>query len=97
MRKDRSNIFARRGQDIELIKAGGVFRYRGNDDYVETAQVLGITSDATGIPHVRYQVLVERPNMGRSIEGPRLLNLRTFIERFSERLMPIGEPAAAAE
>jgi hypothetical protein len=93
MRKDRSNIFARRGQEIELIKAGGVFRYRGNDDYVETAQVLGISSDATGIPHVRYQVLIERPNMGRSIEGPRLLNLRTFVERFSERLMPVAEAA----
>lgn len=97
MRKDRSNIFARRGQDIELIKAGGVFRFRGNDGYAETAQVLGISSDATGIPHVRYQVLIERPNMGRSIEGPRLLNLRTFVERFSERLMPIPEPAEAAE
>ena len=97
MRKDRSNIFARRGQDIELIKAGGVFRYRGNDEYVETAQVLAITSDATGIPHVRYQVLIEGPNMGRSIEGPRMLNLRTFVERFSERIMASPEPAAAAE
>jgi hypothetical protein len=93
MRRDRSNIFARRGQDIELIKAGGVFRYRGNDGYVETAQVLGISSDATGIPHVRYQVLIERPNMGRLVEGPRMLNLRSFLERFSERLTPAAEAA----
>jgi hypothetical protein len=92
MRRDRSNIFARRGQEIELIKAGGVFRYR-HDDYVETAQVLGITSDATGIPHVRYQVLIERPNMGRLMEGPRILNLRSFIERFSERLLAATEAA----
>jgi hypothetical protein len=93
MRRDRSNIFARRGQEIELIKAGGVFRYRGHDDYVETAQVLGITSDATGIPHVRYQVMIERPNMGRLMEGPRILNLRSFIERFSERLLAATEAA----
>jgi hypothetical protein len=95
MRKDRTNVFARRGSDIELIKAGGVFRYRGPENLVETAQVLGITSDATGIPHVRYQVMIERPYLGRMIDGPRILNLRSFVERFSERLMPV--PAHAAE
>lgn len=95
MRKDRSNIFARRGADIELIKAGGVFRYRGPDNHVETAQVLGITSDATGIPHVRYQVMIEKPFFGRMVDGPRILNLRSFVERFTERLHPA--PAQAAE
>lgn len=95
MRKDRSNIFARRGAEIELIKAGGVFRHRGADNLVETAEVIGITSDATGIPHVRYQVMIERPFFGRMIDGPKILNLQSFVERFTERLS--ADPAQAAE
>lgn len=95
MRKDRTNVFARRGSAIELIKAGGVFRYRGPEDHVETAEVLGITSDATGIPHVRYQVMIEQPLLGRLVEGPRMLNLRSFVERFNERLQQA--PVWAAE
>lgn len=93
MRSERSNIFARRGDQVEMIRAGGIFRYRGPENLVETATVIGVSSDATGIPHVRYNVLIERPFLGRMADGPRILNIHTFMERFRERLTPKAQAA----
>lgn len=85
MGKAYSNIFLKRGGAFEYIKAGQRFRRRGAGHLVETARVLAICSDGAGIPHVRYQVRIERPQLRPVEDGPRILNLRSFIERYRER------------
>lgn len=93
MRKDRHVIPAGRSADIELIRAGGTFRFRGPGGVVETAYTRGVTDDITGIPHVRYDLVVERPFLGRVLKGPKTLNLRSFLERYTERVQPALQAA----
>lgn len=93
MRKDRNSLPAHRDADIELIKAGGVFRFRGPNGVVETAYTRGLAADITGIPHVRYELQVDRPALGRVIRVPKILNLRSFLERYTERVQPALQAA----
>lgn len=86
--RERSNLFIRRGRDMELLKAGDVYQKKvaPDDHFVEQARVLSIFSDVVGIPHVRYNVVIEHPNKERFEDGPRILNIHSFTERFRIRI-----------
>lgn len=66
------------------IEAGNIFRCPHAGTIIETARVLSVRTDSYGIPHVTYQVRIRRAN--RDVEdGPRMLALTSFTERYTER------------
>jgi hypothetical protein len=75
----------RQERKVQDVKVGSVYRRTGPGDVVETAKVLGVSPDAAGIPHVRYQISIKRPAF-TEMEDRRTLNLESFAERFSERI-----------
>ena len=80
------SMFMMRGNALEYVAAGSTFRRRRDDDMVETAYIDAVYTDATGIPHVRYDVVFEKSNCATHRDGPRNLALRTFFQNFSERV-----------
>ena len=47
--------------------------------------VLSVSTDSFGIPHVRYNVSFQRPARPATSEGQRVLALKSFAERYTER------------
>ncbi len=76
-------VFRKPRQNLE-IRAGQRFRRVLADRAVETAQVLSVGKDATGIPHVRFNVVRSRPSCIDYKEGPRVLALDSFWTNYSE-------------
>ena len=68
--RERGNLFIHRGRNLEPMRA----------------RVLSIFSDVVGIPHVRYDIVIEHPTKKRFEDGPRILNIHSFTERFKERV-----------
>jgi hypothetical protein len=78
-------MFFKRGASLEYITAGSTFR-RTEPHVVETAEVLSVSTDSFGIPHVRYNVSFHRPTRSSAThEGQRVLALKSFAERYTER------------
>ncbi len=80
-------MFFKRDNTMEFVKAGTRFRRTRSDKMVETARVLSIASDTFGIPHVKYELSVEKP-LTRTlvVEGPRVLSLTAFADTYCERV-----------
>jgi hypothetical protein len=75
--------FFRISRPEEAIRPGLQFRRTNKDRTVETARVLNIDNDTLGIPHVRYELVIERAHR-RFIEEPRILALKTFTDTYKE-------------
>ena len=85
--QERPGMFFKRGKSVEYIKAGSSFRRKRGDATIETARVLSVASDSFGIPHVRFEVVFEKPSMAsRVVDGPRVLALNTFADMYEERV-----------
>jgi len=80
------SMFVMRGDKLEYVSAGSAFRRVRTDDMTETARIDAVYIDATGIPHVRYDVTFQKPNAAPHHEGPRNLALRAFIQNFTLRV-----------
>lgn len=78
------SMFFKRGSSLEYITAGSTFR-RTQPDMIETAEVLAVSTDSFGIPHVRYNVSFKRQTRDVTNEGQRVLALKTFAQRYTER------------
>ena len=67
------------------VREGSVFQHKGPGNLIETAKVLDIATDAMGIPHVRYDLAVERNKMPLdSLASSRTLNLQSFTSHFTD-------------
>lgn len=81
-------FFRTGGRDEEIvvdIKVGAVYRRQGPGNVVETARVIDVGPDAMGIPHVRYEVLVEQSRVRHNhFAANRTLNLQSFRDLFAE-------------
>lgn len=71
------------GRSADSIRPGSLFRRTHKNKTVETARVLTVASDMLGIPHVRYELVIERAHR-RFIEEPRILALKTFADTYKE-------------
>lgn len=71
--------------DVSDIEAGHIFRCPRNGAVLETAKVLSVRSDSYGIPHVTYQLRIRRANHDMK-DGPRMLALKSFSQRYTERV-----------
>ena len=80
------SIFFRRPEDLEYVKPGTTFRRTHADKMVETAEVVSIGNDSYGIPHVQFQVSFWRPHRNFFDGGMRMLALRSFADRYTERV-----------
>ena len=67
------------------IEAGATYRRKGTGAFVETARVIEVSPDKMGIPHVRYQLWVQRGAGKPSVET-RTLSLEAFSTRFRQRM-----------
>jgi hypothetical protein len=78
------SLLRRRRKQVDV---GEQFVRTRPDRTVETAHVLSIMKDPLGIPHVRYDLTVKKPQRPTSVyEGPRLLALEAFAEAYRNRI-----------
>lgn len=78
-------MFFRRSIERPPVEIGRSFRRKRQDKAIETAQVLGISPDGYGIPHVRYELTVEKPlSHGVYPAGTKVLSLAAFSATYSD-------------
>lgn len=68
-----------------VVEVGASYRRRGAGAFVETAQVVAVTSDNMGIPHVRYRLQVGGGPCAPVVEN-RILSLEAFSARYREKV-----------
>ncbi|GAB4367660.1 MAG: hypothetical protein Kow00114_26470 [Kiloniellaceae bacterium] len=76
----------------DAIKVGSVYRLAHEGNIVEIAKVVDVGPDALGIPHVTYDVSVERARLAK-YEERRTLGLQSFAERFRDAITPEKQDA----
>ena len=77
----------KRCKDTARVKTGARFQRVRRDHTVETARVLSIASDPFGIPHVRFELSLERPRSLKSyVDGQRVLALNSFAEMYQDSM-----------
>ncbi len=81
----RSSAFLRFDGRVRYVRPGARFRRTTGPAQTETARVLSVSPDRTGIPHVRYEVVIER-SQRRMVDGPRLLSTQTFAKTYQESI-----------
>jgi hypothetical protein len=86
--KSLTSMFFKRDKALEYVRAGNMFRRVHDDNLLETAEITSVGTDAYGIPHGRFNVTFSRPNRFAYDEGSRMLALRSFAERYRERVSP---------
>ena len=68
------------------IVPGNAYRREDEEHHtVETAQVLKITQDKGGIAHVYFNIEYQQP-YARIVDGPRVMALEFFRQRYRERV-----------
>ncbi len=85
-RRSLTSMFVMRNGTLEYVKPGCVFRRIRKDSMVETAEITAVYNDPSGIPHVRFDVVFEKPDCASYREGPRVLAVETFFQTFDERV-----------
>lgn len=76
----------------DAVKVGAVYRLAHEGNIVEIAKVVDVGPDALGIPHVTYDVSVERARLAK-YEERRTLGLQSFAERFRDAITPEKQDA----
>ena len=84
--KSLAGMFFRRGKAFENVLPGCLFRRIHDNELVETSEVESVAADAYGIPHVKFKVTFSRPNRFSYDEGSRMLALKSFADRYRERV-----------
>jgi hypothetical protein len=72
-------------QHLTPVEIGACYRRKGTGAFVETAQVLEVSEDKMGIPHVRFELYVTR-GIGQATIETRTLSLEAFQSRFKDRI-----------
>lgn len=85
-RRSLTSLFVMRGGELEYIRPGCVFRRTRKDATIETAEITAVYNDPSGIAHVRFDVVFEKPDCAAYREGPRVLAAASFFETFDKRV-----------
>lgn len=86
LRRVSHSFFIKRGDDVEYVKAGDVFRQRGRSRMSESARVLSLALDGQKIPHVRYSLRFRRAHGAEFDGGSRVMALKPFLKMYNERV-----------
>ncbi len=80
------------------VREGATFRHIGPGNLIETAKVLELMRDPMGIPHVRFDLIVERNRQPlESLTTSRTLNLQSFTSHFTDAVADAVEIPDAVE
>ncbi len=71
------------GDQKSDVRVGAIFRHAMSGNAVETAKVVEVGRDSLGIPHVTYDLKVEKGRLA-AYEERRTLGLESFKSRFEE-------------
>ncbi len=82
-----ADLFFQHEKNTEFVIPGSRFKRVHPDEMVEMAEVEAINTDPYGIPHVKFKVSFCRPNRFSYDEGVRMLSLKTFTDRYQERII----------
>lgn len=67
--------------EAEGLRPGAIYEYRKEANMVECARVVAVEDDASGVPHIRFEVTLSC--RGRIFDyGPRTMGVHTFLERY---------------
>ncbi len=78
----------RKASPVREVTVGGMFRRSRSDKIVEVAEVTGILPDGFGIPHVRYELTLERPySRGNYKAGTKVLALAAFSATYRDAVL----------
>ena len=77
-------MFGRRASPLGVAN-GDVFRRTNGIRVFETAEVVCVSDDRTGIPHVRFRLRVGRADSPMIQAEERTLALSAFLQHFPER------------
>ena len=82
--RERSSIFIKRGRRVvEYIRPGASYRRVKPDKSIETAKILSVVLDSLKIPHVQYELNLQRPSRSRQFKvGPKTLSLASFADTY---------------
>ena len=81
--RPRTGFFAKSRDREQFVKEGARFYRHRPDRMVETATVLSIAADRMGIPHVRYNLEIQKLRGATKFsDGPRSLALETFVSTY---------------
>jgi len=86
-----SSLFYMRGDRLEYVRPGAAFRRLRSDRAIETAEILAVYTDPSGIPHFRYDVVITSAHGPVVREGPRVLAAKSFLDQYVERLFQSGD------
>lgn len=81
-----ASMFHKRGDRFEYIRPGSTFRRIHPDAVVQTAKIVSVASGNFGIPHVLYNVSFQHLARRFHEENLRTLALRSFADRYTERV-----------
>ncbi len=84
--RNLTSFLVNRGDEFEYVKSGSAFRRSHAGKMVETAEIRDVYTDGAGIPHVRFDIVFDKPNRPQYRDGPRILAVKTFFENYSERV-----------
>ena len=80
-------MFFRKASCAEKVEVGRTFQRPRSDKSREVAEVTGISPDGFGIPHVRYELTVEKPHSrGHYKAGTKVLALTAFSATYSDAI-----------
>lgn len=74
-------FFTKHRSEPEEVAEGSVHKRLHHFNVVEEAQVISVSRDKAGIPHVCFKLTHIRPT-GRELQGTRVLSLSSFSEHF---------------
>jgi hypothetical protein len=77
-------MFVRNDERLQSVRPGTTFRRVHPHNLVETAEILAVSTDDAGIPHVRFSVTYQRPGRAEPGVEQRTLALRTFADRYRD-------------
>lgn len=66
------------------VTAGSVYSHRTDGATTETAKVLSVGKDRTGIAHVWFRVTIQRDDQ-TFVDEVRVLSAQSFLSRFCQR------------
>ncbi len=81
-----TSVFCKRGDAVEYIRPGDVFRRMRASEISETAEIVEVYTDPVGIPHISYDVTFKHASHPVTHEGLRVLTAATFFDHYGQRL-----------
>lgn len=77
-----SNMFTRHPEPVDTVRPGSRFRREHPGNMVEVAEIVSVSNDDAGIPHVCFNLCYQHPARGNLDTARRTLALKSFSERY---------------